>query len=145
MKITILDAEPDEEDEIIVKCHYIDENLSHIIHQLKNGSSKMNFTKDGKIVLVEKSEILYFESVDDRCFAYTAQEVFETKLKLYMIEEEVPAARFFRANKAMIVNISKIESLSPAFGGRFEAVLKNGYKVIVSRAYVPKLKEILGL
>ena len=145
MKITILDAKPDEEDEIIVKCHYIDDNLSFIINSLKNGSSKMNFIKDGKIVLVDKSEILYFESVDDRSFAYTANDVYETKLKLYMIEDEVPATRFFRANKAMIVNISKIESLSPAFGGRFEAVLKSGYRVMVSRAYVPKLKELLGL
>ena len=57
----------------------------------------------------------------------------------------MPARFFFRANKAVIVNLNKIKSLSPAFGGRFEAVLKNGYKVIISRSYVPKLKELLGL
>ncbi|MDD5929509.1 MAG: LytTR family DNA-binding domain-containing protein [Spirochaetales bacterium] len=143
MKITILDKKPDEEDEIIVKCEFLDEGITKLLNQLKNGNSKINFYKNNQIHLVEKNEVLYFESVDDKVFAYTQKEVFETKLKLYELEEILPERIFFRANKAVIVNIDKIESLSPAFSGRFEAVLKNGYKVIISRNYVPKLKELL--
>ena len=143
MKITILDKQPDEEDEIIVKCEFLDEGITRLLNQLKNGNSKINFYKNNQIHLVEKNEVLYFESVDDKVFAYTQKEVFETKLKLYELEEILPERIFFRANKAVIVNIDKIESLSPAFSGRFEAILKNGYKVIISRNYVPKLKEIL--
>ena len=143
MKITILDKKPDEEDEIIVKCEFLDEGITKLLNQLKNGNSKINFYKNNQIHLVEKNEVLYFESVDDKVFAYTLKEVFETKLKLYELEEILPERIFFRANKAVIVNIDKIESLSPAFSGRFEAVLKNGYKVIISRNYVPKLKELL--
>lgn len=143
MKITILDKRPDEEDEIIVKCEFLDEGITKLLNQLKNGNSKINFYKNNQIHLVEKNEVLYFESVDDKVFAYTLKEVFETKLKLYELEEILPERIFFRANKAVIVNIDKIESLSPAFSGRFEAVLKNGYKVIISRNYVPKLKELL--
>ncbi|MBP5284240.1 MAG: LytTR family transcriptional regulator DNA-binding domain-containing protein [Treponema sp.] len=145
MKITILEPSPDEEDEIIVKCRFLDNDVTQFINQLKNGSSKMNFLKDNKIVLVEKKDILYFESVDDKVFAYTQEEVFETRLKLYELEQTLSSKNFFRANKAVIVNVNKIKSLSPAFSGRFEAVLKNGYKVIISRSYVPKLKELLGL
>ena len=105
----------------------------------------MNFYKDSKIVLVEPSEVLYFESVDDKVFAYTKDSVYETKAKLYQLEEELPASDFFRANKAVIVNLDKIDSLAPAFGGRFEATLENGYKVVVSRNYLNELKERLGL
>lgn len=146
MKITILEKQPDEEDEIIVKCDYIDENITKLLNQLKTGSkTKMNFYKDSKIVLLEQNEILYFESVDDKVFAYTSDDVYETKSKLYMLEAELPANIFFRASKAVIVNIDKIDSLSPAFGGRFEAVLQNGYKVIISRNYINTLKELLGI
>ncbi len=145
MKITILETKPDEEDEIIVKCSFLDDDLTLLLNQLKNGSSKLNFNKDNKIVLVEKKDILFFESVDDKVFAYTLDDALETKFKLYELEQILPAKTFFRANKAVIVNINKIKSLSPAFGGRFEAVLKNGYRVIISRNYVPKLKELLGL
>lgn len=145
MKITILEKQPDEEDEIIVKCDYLDESITKLLNQFKAGKTKMNFYKDSKIVLLEQDEILYFESVDDIVFAYTKNDVFETKSKLYQLEEELPGNTFFRASKAVILNIDKIDSLSPAFGGRFEAVLENGYKVIISRNYVNTLKELLGL
>ena len=145
MKVTILEKKADEEDELIVKCDYLDESLTRLINQFKTGKGKMNFYKDGKIVFVEPEEVLFFESVDDTVFAYTKDSVFETKSKLYQLEEELPASIFFRANKAVIVNLDKIDSLAPVFGGRFEAVLENGYKVVVSRNYLNTLKELLGL
>ncbi|MBP5520395.1 MAG: LytTR family transcriptional regulator DNA-binding domain-containing protein [Treponema sp.] len=145
MKITILEAKADEEDEIIVKCHFLDEDLTLLLNQLRSGSSKMNFYKDNKIILVEKKDILYFESVEEKVFAYTNEDVFQTKLKLYEVAQVMNSKNFFRANKSVIVNVNKIKSLLPAFGGRFEAILKNGYRVIISRNYVPKLKELLGL
>ncbi|MBO7123728.1 MAG: LytTR family transcriptional regulator DNA-binding domain-containing protein [Treponema sp.] len=145
MKVTILEKQPGEEDEIIVKCDQLDEKLTRLINQFKTGKGKMNFYKDSKIVLVEPSEVLYFESVDDKVFAYTKDSFYETKAKLYQLEEELPASDFFRANKAVIVNLDKIDSLAPVFGGRFEAILENGYKVVVSRNYLNELKERLGL
>ena len=145
MKITILEKAADEEDEIIIKCGYLDESLTKLINQFKAGKGKMNFYKDSKIVFVKPNEILYFESVDDTVFAYTKDCVYETKSKLYQLEEELPSSTFFRANKAVIVNVDKINSLAPLFGGRFEAVLENGYKVVISRNYLSTLKEILGL
>lgn len=145
MKVTILEKKADEEDELIVRCDYLDESLTKLINQFKTGKGKMNFYKDSKIVFLEPEEVLYFESVDDTVFAYTKDSVYETKSKLYQLEEELPASIFFRANKAVIVNLDKIDSLAPVFGGRFEAVLENGYKVVISRNYLSTLKELLGL
>ena len=145
MKVTILEKNTGEEDELILKCDSLDENLTRLINQFKGGKGKMNFYKEGKIVFVEAAEVLYFESVDDNVFAYTKDSVYETKSKFYQLENELPAATFFRANKAVIVNLDKIDSLAPVFGGRVEAVLENGYKVLVSRNYLNGLKELLGL
>ncbi len=145
MKVTILEKKVDEEDELIVRCDYLDESLTKLINQFKTGKGKMNFYKDSKIVFIEPEAVLYFESVDDKVFAYTKDSVYETKSKLYQLEAELPATIFFRANKAVIVNLDKIDSLAPVFGGRFEAVLENGYKVMISRNYLNTLKELLGL
>ena len=145
MKVTILEKQAGEEDELIVKCDYLDESLTKLINQFKGSKGKMNFYKDSKIVFVEPEEVLYFESVDDTVFAYTKDCVYETRSKLYQLEEELPANIFFRANKAVIVNLDKIDSLAPIFGGRFEAILQNGYKVVISRNYLNTLKELLGL
>lgn len=145
MKITIIDKQPNEEDEIIVKCNALDENITKLLNSFKVGKEKMICYNDTNIVPVDPKDILYFESVDDRVFVYTSNSVYESKSRLYQLEKELPARDFMRANKAMIVNLNKVESLSPAFGGRFEAVLKNGYKVIISRMYVNTLKETLGI
>ena len=67
------------------------------------------------------------------------------KHKLYELEELFCGTDFFRASKSYIVNLKKVKSIRPAFNGRFEAHMKNGEKVMISRQYVPVLKEKLGL
>lgn len=145
MKITILDkVNASDEDEIIVKCSALDEDMLMLINALKNGKNKLNLYKNDAIALTDTADILYFESVDDRVFAYTQDQVYECRQKLYQLEESLPAC-FLRAGKAVIVNINKIDNLLPDFGGRIEATLTNGCKVVFSRMYVPVLKKHLGL
>lgn len=145
MKITIVDKAPGEEDEIIVKCSQIDDALMKMLNQFKQGDMKLNVYRDGQIHRIAPEEVYYFESVDQKVFAYCEKDIFEMKNRLYELEELLPARDFLRSSKAAILNLNKIKSLAPAFGGRFEALLKNGERVIISRQYVPNLKEKLGL
>lgn len=145
VKITIIDKKEDEEDEIIVKCSELDESLLELINSFKKGTAKLSFYQGSKIVFFDETDIYYFESVENRVFAYTESEVYEIKLKLYELEEKYSYSDYFRANKAVLVNLDKVVSVSPAFGGRFEATLKNDCKIIISRMYVPKFKEKLGI
>ncbi|MBQ9623424.1 MAG: LytTR family transcriptional regulator [Treponema sp.] len=145
MKITILDNTDGSEDEVIVRCSVLDESLISLLNSFKHGKQKRTVYKDDRIFLIDDNDAFYFESVDDRVFVYTASDVYETRSKLYQLENELPQKDFMRANKAVIINLNKIKSLAPAFGGRFEATIENGYKVIISRMYVPVLKERLGL
>lgn len=145
MKITILDTAPGEEEEIIMKCNQMDDKLMQLVNQFKRGSDKLNVYRDGNIHLIEPQEIYYFETVDQRVYAYCASEVYEIRSPIYELEEALAAKDFFRASKSVLLNLNVIRSLSPAFGGRFEAVLKNDEHVIISRQYVSILKEKLGL
>ena len=88
VKITIIDKKEDEEDEIIVKCSELDESLLELINSFKKGTAKLSFYQGSKIVFVDESDIYYFESVENRVFAYTESEVYEIKLKLYELEEK---------------------------------------------------------
>lgn len=145
MKIIIEDCNPGEEDQIIVRCKELDENLLKILSELKLGQKKLAGIKDGNITMIDPSNVYYFEGVDNKVFMYCKQNVYETKLKLYEIEEEYENTNYFRASKSVILNVSKIKSISPAYSGRFEALLFNGEKVVISRQYVPDLKKKLGL
>ncbi len=145
MRITIIDPSPGEEDEIIVKCREVSDDLQQLLNLIKQGGNKINGYKDGKIHLLQPAEIFYFESVDQRVFAYCKDNVYEIKSRLYELEMQLLAKNFLRVTKSLILNLDQIKQLSPAFSGRFEAQLKNGEKVLISRQYVPALKERLGL
>lgn len=145
MKITILDLPPGEEAEIIIKCEHISDDLAKLINSFKQGSQKLTGYQNGNIHLLSPKDIYYFESVDQHTFAYCEKEVFEVKSKLYELEAELPSLDFLRSSKSTILNLNKIKSLTPAFGSRFEALLKNDERVIISRQYVSTLKEKLGL
>ena len=94
---------------------------------------------------MEPGEVFYFESVEQKVFAYCRTEVYQTKNRLYELQDELSGLNFIRVSKSVILNLDKIKSLIPAFGGRYEALLKNGEKVIISRQYVNDLKEKLGV
>lgn len=145
MKITIMDLPPGEEAELIIKCEHLTDDLTKLINSFKQGGRKLTCYRNGKIYFLPPEEIYYFESVDQHTFAYCEKDVFEIKSRLYELEAELPALDFLRSSKSTILNLNKIQSLAPAFGSRFEALLKNGEKVIISRQYVNHLKEKLGL
>lgn len=145
MKITILDPKEGEEEEIIVKCKMLDDDLLNLLNRFKQGDNKLNGYCNGKIQILEQQNIYYFEAVDQKVFAYTKEQVYEMKYKLYELEEKLATDTFLRCSKSMIMNLDLIKQINPGFNGRFEAILKNGEKIMISRQYVPLLKKKLGL
>ena len=145
MKIIIEESNPGEEDQIIIRCREMGENILKLISDLKMGQKKLAGIKDGNITMIEPSSVYYFEGVDNKVFLYCKQNVYETKLKLYEIQDEYKNSNYLRASKSVILNVTKIRSISAAYSGRFEALLFNGEKIVISRQYVPELKKKLGL
>ena len=147
MKITILTPGPDEEDEIIVKVKDLSTDALNLIKRLKDGEEKDSIAAyvSDNIVMLPLNDIYYFDAVDNKVFSYTKDKCFEVKKKLFEIEEEYEQTSFVRISKNAIVNIKKIERLIPEFNGRFEAKLKNGESIMISRGYVPLLKKKLGV
>lgn len=145
MKITILAPEPGQEDEIIIRCHHLDDKLLAAIDTLKTGTSKIPAFSEKGITMLLPKDIYYFESVDNKVFAYCEKQVYEVRKKLYELESELSGTDFLRISKSTIVDLSKIRNLSPAFNGRLEALLRNGERIVISRQYVPALKKKLDL
>ena len=145
MKISIENIPDGSEPEIIIKCNEPDESLLQLIYSIKSSSKKLIGFTELQMNIINPKDVFYFESVDNKVFIYCEEKVFQSKLKLYEIETEYENGDFFRASKSTILNISKIESVSPVFYGKFEALLQNGEKVFISRQYVPIFKKKLGL
>ncbi len=145
MKIVIEEIGKNEEEELILRCHEMNEELLRLIQHIRTvGNGVVGF--DGSnIHRLRLEDIFYFEVVDNKAFLYCDKEVYESKWKLYEFEAFSKGSSFFRASKSVILNADKIAFIRPAFSGRFEAVLLNKEKVIVSRQYVGELKKIMGV
>ncbi len=145
IKITLEELPEGAEEEIVIRCAVPDEEILKLIYALKARRDKLPCTEEGSIVMVEPRSVYYFEAVDDRVFACCERKVYEIKRKLYELEQQFENTDFFRISKSVIVNISRIQRLTPGFSGRLEALLDNGERVIISRQYVPPLKKKLGI
>lgn len=144
MKITV-ETPIEGEDEIIIRCKELDEELMSLISTVGQWRRRITGYKDKAIVQLVPADIYYFESVDNKVFAYCEKDVFEVKEKLYELESAYKNTDFQRISKSVIANISFIEAVIPILGARLEAKLKNGERVIISRQYVPELKKKLGI
>lgn len=143
MKITVNEGKTDFE--VVINCPHMSDEIQRFISMLHCFDKKLLGTKDKQKYVIDFADIFYFEMVDKHNFIYTENDIFETTLKLHEIEEVFSNAGFFRNSKSQIVNIAKIQSLCPDFGGRLDLTLKNSEKLIVSRQYSKLFKERLGL
>lgn len=143
MKIIIEPPLPGEEEQITIKCHNIPSELLRLLNVLK--TQHLIGYLGSEIYRIVPKDIFYIETVDNKTFLYCEKAVYESRQKLYELEEILTSSDFLRISKSIIVNLSKIKSLSPALSGRLEAVLQNGEIVIISRQYVGELKKCFGL
>jgi len=131
--------------EIIINCPEATGEIHKLVSLLQGSEQKLFGVKSGVTSLIARQDVFYFESLEKHCFIYTASDVYETDSKLYELEAQLTDAGFFRSSKSQILNIAKIASLCPDFGGRLEVIMENSEKLIVSRQYAKLLKERLGL
>lgn len=145
MKIVIHENPAMAETEIVINCPAADETILRMIAGLQAYDQKLTGLKDGRTFLLEAADVLYFDTADKRTFLYTRNDVYETSLRLYEAEERLAGFNFFRVSKSMVVNLKKIKSLKPDFGGRLEITLENNERCNVSRQYASVIKKQLGL
>lgn len=145
MKIEIIQNEAFTETEITIKANRIDEELSEIIACLSLIGSTVAGERDDTVSFIPLKDIYYFESVDNKTFFYTKDEVYEIKARLYELEQKLANTTFVRISKPVIANLRKLKSIKRTKGSRLEALLANGEKLIVSRQYVNDIKNKLGV
>lgn len=97
------------------------------------------------IIALNLEEILYIESVDKKCFIYTADKVYESFNKLYELQQQLEQYLFVRINKSCIVNLNNISSIKTYIDRRLLITLSNNEQLIASRQYANGIKALLGV
>lgn len=87
-------------------------------------------------------DVLYFEGIGDKVYAYADNLTLRLKNKLYEIEEF--SKLYVRISKSFIVNILVVEKIYPSLNGKFIIELTDGQNLTVSRKYKKQFLEYLG-
>ena len=143
MDLRIEQIGKEEPELVLIRCRAVTEEVREIAAFVKSRQGSLSGTAEGGQYEIAVSDICYIESVDGKTFLYTNERVYESPFRLYELEERLQSKHFLRIAKSMLVNLMKIQSIQPAFNGRFTAVLRSGEKVIISRSYVKALKAAL--
>jgi len=144
LKIIIETPLEGEEEQIIVKSNNITPELLAALSKIASQDNTLIAHVDAEIHRVRPADIFYIETVDNKTFIYCENNVYESKQKLYELEE-LKMTDFLRISKSAIINLCKVKSLIPSMSGRLEAVLFNGERVVISRQYVNELKKNFGI
>ena len=144
MRVIFNKISQEESESAVINAHERTSSIDTAIGLLENGEQIIVGFRDGEKVPCRLSQIYYFESVDDKCFAYTRDACLDMRCRLYEVESNLDF-RFFRCSKSMICNLRKIKCVKAESNARMRAELLNGEVIVITRSYVKELKKKLGL
>lgn len=128
---------------VVIECVNITPDVESIRSFVLTKGTTLTGMIEERIYQFNLSDVLYFEAVDERVFAYTTNKSYELKIRLYELEKNYEDRKFIRCSKSFVINLMKLDSVSPALNGRFTAYMKNGERIIISRQYVPRIKSVV--
>ena len=145
MKLRIELTDGSEEDEVVIRCGRVDDNVQKLQEFILSLSApRMTFYKDSQEFYLPLEEILFFETEGEQVFAHTAGDAFKVKHRLYELEEILPRI-FVRAAKGTIVNTKKIYAINRNLTSSSRISFPNTHKhIYVSRHYYKSLRDIMG-
>lgn len=144
MKITIVEQSHKDDIEVIIKGSKKDKTVKSIYQTLLYYDTSIIAKKAQNNYTIELKNILYFDTVDNKTFAYTEDDIYDVQQRLYQLEDRLENTPFLRVNKHTILNVKKIKTFHSTINGRMEAKLLNEERIKISRRYVPDLKDKLG-
>ena len=99
----------------------------------------------GNIRIVPVHEVLYIEAYDDYVKIFTSKEMFLKKKTMSFYENTLDASQFVRVHRSYIIQLNQLTKIEPTTKDAFDAVLKSGARIPLSKSGYSKLKEALGI
>ena len=131
--------------QVMIKCRELDDEVMRLKCHIELFDQRLQAKKENELYFVNSSDVLYFESVDNRTFLYSEDAVMEVRQRLYELEMILSEKDFIRISKSQIVNINKIRALRPELNRTLLATMRNGEQLSVSRKYVKAIRNLLSV
>ena len=134
------------QEEVVIRCREITPEIIRLQQLLSGNSDRSNqflVYKGDTEYYLNVNDIIFFETDGNAVMAHTRDDVYETRRKLYELEELL-GGRFQRISKSAIVNVDKVYSIKRNVTSSSAIEFQGTHKQIyVSRAYYKVLREKL--
>lgn len=135
-----------EETKIVIYAPQETQALRQLVQQLEQADLSPIFAQKGeRTLLLPPETILRFFTDGKGVCAQTAEDTYPVRLRLYELEERLDPHTFVRISNSEIVNLKKITSLDLSLTGTIRVTLNGSVTTYVSRRYVKKIKQAIGL
>ena len=138
MQIEIKLDESCKEPKIIIHTDKMTEEVSQIVKFAA-------IHENGEIILLEQTEIIRIYAENDRVYAKTKDGSYRLKARLYELEERLNKKMFIRISNSEIINLKEVKKFDLSFSGTICVSMSDKTATYVSRRYVRKIKQVLGL
>lgn len=134
------------EPKIIILTEKMSDEISLMVKKITEDVPQMiaGFQND-QLRVLEQDEIFLIYTANNKVFANTNDGDYSLRLRLYELEERLEKNDFVRISNSEIINIRKVKAFDLSFTGTICVKLIDGTVTYVSRRYVPKIKQILGI
>lgn len=97
------------------------------------------------VEILEQEELYRIFAQNGKVIAQTDEGEYILKLRLYEVEERLNRSSFARISNSEIINLKKVRGFDLRLTGTILVTLTNGTVTYVSRRYVTKMKQVLGI
>ncbi len=134
------------EPKVILLTAAMTEDVKTILNKLSDQAPNiLSGCKDHKIEVLDQADLIRIYASSGKVFAVTQKGEYTLRFRLYEIEQRLPPCQFVRISNSEIINMKKVQHFDLSFSGTICVKLSNGTVTYVSRRYVSKLKNILGI
>ena len=131
----------------ILVTDHMTEELESLVRLLRQGQSgTLTGFQGSQAVLLEPERILRLYASQGKVFAVAEDcNEYVIKSRLYELEARLAPEGFVRISHSELVNLRRIKGFDLSLAGTIRVTLSNGQSSYVSRRYVGKIKERLGI
>jgi len=146
MKIEIKLDENAREPRVIIVTDKVDAQVQALMRRMSEETPQVvaGFQGD-QVRLLSQEEIIRIYASGGKVYARTASGEFTLRLRLYELEQRLDKRAFVRISNSEIVNLRSVKGFDLSYTGTIRVKLSNGESTFVSRRYVSKIKQVLGL
>ena len=146
MRFEIKIEEGCDEPKIVVVTKRVTDEINEIVKKLSEEQSQVIAGFRGEqVIVLEPNQIVRIYASNGKVYAEAENGTYFLRLRLYEMEQRLENQSFVRISNSEIINLKKVEGFDLSFAGTICVSLSNGTVTYVSRRYVAKIKQLLGI